>query len=141
MIDSVILRLAARALFLPLLLLSLVALYRGHNLPGGGFIGGLLASAPFVLLSLSEGVEEARRRLRCSPITLMAAGIGVALVGAVLAMLFLQNFFTGLWLPAFELPLLGMVHLGTPLIFDVGVYVGVVGFTLTVVFYLEELKE
>ncbi|MEM1158221.1 MAG: MnhB domain-containing protein [Verrucomicrobiota bacterium] len=139
MIDSLILRLASRALFLPLLLLSVVVLYRGHNLPGGGFIGGLLASAPFVLVSLASGVEAARTRLRFSPITLMATGITCALAGALPSLFFEETFFTGLWLPGFTLPVLGAIHLGTPLVFDIGVYFTVIGFTLAVVFNLEEV--
>lgn len=138
--DSLILRLASRALFLPLLLLSLVVLYRGHNLPGGGFIGGLLAAAPFVLISLATSVERARTVLRISPVTLMACGIAFALAGALPSLLMNETFFTGLWLPAFEAPLLGAVHLGTPLVFDVGVYLAVIGFTLTVAFNLEEVQ-
>lgn len=139
MIDSLILRLASRALFLPLLILSLVALYRGHNLPGGGFIGGLLASAPFVLISLASGVQAARTKLRLSPVTLMATGIIFALAGALPSLFFAETFFTGLWLPGFTVPVLGAVHLGTPLVFDIGVYFAVVGFTLSVVFNLEEV--
>ncbi len=139
MIDSLILRIASRALFMPLLLLSLFVLYRGHNLPGGGFIGGLLASAPFVLISLASGVTTARRKLHFSPITLMAAGIAFALAGALPSLLVEKTFFTGLWLPSFYLPVLGAVHLGTPLIFDIGVYLAVIGFTLAVAFNLEEV--
>ena len=137
--DSVILRLASRALFWPLIILSLITLYRGHNLPGGGFIGGLLAAAPFVLISLAESVNHARKTLRLSPITLMALGMAFALLGAFPSVLSGETFFTGLWLPTFELPLLGAIHLGTPLVFDIGIYLGVIGFTLTVIFHLEEV--
>jgi len=137
--NSQILNSAARILLLPLLLLSLWALYRGHNLPGGGFIGGLLAGAAFALNTLAVGVEEAQRRLRVRPVTLIATGLLIAGGSAFLPFLAGAPFFTGLWLPAFELPLLGAVHLGTPLIFDIGVFVTVVGFTLAVVFELEEL--
>lgn len=139
MIDSLILRLAARALFLPLLILSVFVLYRGHNLPGGGFIGGLLASAPFVLISLACGVDAARKKLRFSPVTLMALGITFALAGAIPSLFMEKTFFSGLWLPGFTLPVLGAVHLGTPLVFDIGVYFAVIGFTLAVVFNLEEV--
>jgi len=137
--DSLILRMAARALFIPLILLSLLALYRGHNLPGGGFIGGLLGASPFVLIFLAEGVGVAQRRLWVTPVTLMAVGLGVAFIGAVPALFVGETFFTGLWLPTFSLPMLGVIHLGTPLVFDVGVYLTVIGFTTSVIFNLEEL--
>lgn len=137
--DSLILRMAARALFVPLLVLSLIALYRGHNLPGGGFIGGLLAASPFVLIFLGEGVQAAQDRLKMTPVSLMAVGLGIAFLGAVPALFAGETFFTGLWLPAFDLPLLGTMHLGTPLVFDVGVYLTVIGFTTCVIFNLEDL--
>jgi multicomponent Na+:H+ antiporter subunit B len=49
-----------------------------------------------------------------------------------------KSFLTGLWLPTFSLPLLGSIHLGTPLIFDIGVYLTVFGFVSSVVFSLAE---
>lgn len=136
--ESLILKTGARLLFLPLLLLAVFTLYRGHNLPGGGFIGGLLAASSFVLLSLSDSSTVARRRLRLAPETLMAIGILLAAGSALPAWLTGKTIFTGLWLPTFSLPLLGTVHLGTPLIFDLGVFLAVIGFTLTVIFSLEE---
>jgi multicomponent Na+:H+ antiporter subunit B len=136
--NSIILQSASRYLFVPLILISLFVLYRGHNLPGGGFIGGLLAASAVTLTTLASGVQAARKRLRCSPLTLIAAGLGVALSSAFWSLFAGKTFFSGLWLPSFSLPLLGKVHLGTPLIFDVGVYLAVVGFALAVIFELEE---
>lgn len=136
--NSLMLRRLAHEIFWPLLILSVVALYRGHNLPGGGFIGGLLAASPFVLVGLAEGVEVAKQRLRVSPTTLIAVGLAVALGSGWVTPLTGQDFMTGGWLPAFTLPLLGAVHLGTPLVFDVGIYLTVIGFTLTVIFSLGE---
>lgn len=135
--DSLILKTGARVLFVPLLLLALFTLYRGHNLPGGGFIGGLLAASAFVLIGLAEGSSVARRILRVGPETLMAIGVLVAALSALPAWLVGETIFTGLWLPTFQLPLLGTVHLGTPLIFDIGVFLAVIGFTLTVIFSLD----
>ncbi len=137
--NSLILRLAARALFFPLLLLAFTALYRGHHLPGGGFIGGLLASAPFVLLSLAEGVETGRRWLRITPVTLMALGLAAAAGASIIGLVGEGIFFGGMWLPTFTLPGLGTVHLGTPLLFDVGVFLTVAGFSTGVIFNLEDL--
>lgn len=68
---------AGRLLFPLLLFLSLLVLYRGHNLPGGGFIGGLLAAASFLLVGLGDSMAEARRRLRVPPVVLMGIGLGV----------------------------------------------------------------
>ena len=138
--SSLILRSSASTLFVPLLVISLGVLYRGHNLPGGGFIGGLVAASGFALLTLAYGVDAARKRLGFSPVVLIAAGLSTALISALPALLGGDPLFTGVWLPAFTVPLLGTVHLGTPLLFDVGVYLAVLGFALTVIFELEELE-
>ena len=131
---------AGRILFPWLLVLSLVVLYRGHNLPGGGFIGGLLGAAAFILLGLGDGMGEARRRLRLDPVTVLGIGLGVALLSGLPGLFSdKQSYFVDQWLPDFTLPLLGEMHIGTPLIFDVGVYIVVVGFVLHSVFSLEFL--
>ncbi len=136
--NSIILRSASRYLLTPLVLLSLFVLYRGHNFPGGGFIGGLLASAAVALSILANGVAVARRQLKIDPVTILGIGLAVAMTSALIPLLTGEIFFTGLWLPAFELPLLGKVHLGTPLVFDIGVYFTVIGFSLAVIFELED---
>ncbi|MEO0453619.1 MAG: Na+/H+ antiporter subunit B [Verrucomicrobiota bacterium] len=138
--KSVILKSAASFLFIPLLVLSLLVLWRGHNLPGGGFIGGLLAASSFVLMTLAEGVNATRIKLRAEPVSLIGTGLLIAIFAALLPLFAGDTFFTGLWLPSFELPVLGKIHLGTPLIFDIGVYVTVIGFAMAVVFQLEELE-
>jgi multicomponent Na+:H+ antiporter subunit B len=139
-VNSSILRIAANFLLLPLLLISLWVLYRGHNLPGGGFIGGLLAASAFALTTLAFGVAKAREKLRIDPLRLTVLGLGVAAVSSLVSLLAGKGFFTGLWLPTFSLPLLGTIHLGTPLVFDIGVYLAVVGFSLSVIFEMEELE-
>lgn len=133
---------AGRILFPWLLVLSLIVLYRGHNLPGGGFIGGLLGAAAFILVGLGDGMPEARRRLRLDPVTILGIGLGVA-VASGLPGLFgeKKSYFVDQWLPDFSLPLLGEIHLGTPFIFDVGVYIVVVGFVLHAVFSLDFLAK
>lgn len=130
---------ASRLLFPALLLLSFVVLYRGHNLPGGGFIGGLLAATAFILVGLGDSMDRAKAILRIEPVTLMAIGLLVAVLSGLPGMLTGAPFMTGQWLPGFSLPLIGKVHLGTPLVFDVGVYMVVIGFALHTTFSLAEL--
>jgi multisubunit Na+/H+ antiporter MnhB subunit len=139
--KSVILTQTARLLMPLLVVVSLVVLYRGHNLPGGGFIGGLLFSVPFALVAIADGVTEARRRLKVSPTRLIAVGLGVCLLSGVFAVIRGGLYMEGQWLPGFTLPLLGAVHLGTPIIFDIGVFLAVVGFTLKVFFSLGEEQD
>ncbi|QDU35978.1 Na(+)/H(+) antiporter subunit B [Maioricimonas rarisocia] len=135
--DTVILRTATRAL-LPLLLLFSVFLFlRGHNEPGGGFVGGLMATGAITLYAMANGVAAARRVLRVSPRTLIGAGLLLGLGSGLLPILFGRDFLTGLWTTA-TVPGLGELHLGTPLLFDVSVYSVVTGVTLAFVLTLLE---
>lgn len=133
---------AGRTLFPWLFLLSLIVLYRGHNLPGGGFIGGLLGAAAFILLGLGDGMAAARRRLRMDPVTVLGIGLGVVLLSGLPGLFGeKKSYFVDQWLPDFTLPLLGEMHIGTPLVFDLGVYIVVIGFILHSVFSLDFLAQ
>lgn len=135
-----ILGFAGRLLFPCLIVLSLIVLYRGHNLPGGGFIGGLMAATAYIIVGLgSATMQEAKAKLRIDPVRLLAVGLAIAIFSGLPGMLGGGEFLIGKWLPTFSLPLIGKVHLGTPLVFDVGVYLVVIGFTLHTTFCLAEL--
>jgi multicomponent Na+:H+ antiporter subunit B len=134
-VVSVILSTAVRLLLPLLLLFSVFVLFRGHNEPGGGFIGGLVAAAAFALYAIAHGVEQARTRLWVEPRLLIALGLLMALASGLVSLLSGQSFMTGVW-TGLELPVLG--KLGTPLLFDIGVYCTVVGVTLLIVFSLAE---
>jgi multicomponent Na+:H+ antiporter subunit A len=131
--GSLILSAAVRLLLPLLLVFSVFLLIRGHNAPGGGFAGGLVAAASFVLYALADGVARARRALPLSERTFIPIGLAIALASALLSLMQGQPFMTGLWLPA-PLPVLGKI--GTPVIFDVGVYFLVFGMALTIIFSL-----
>ena len=139
--NSFILREAGKLIFPVLLVLSLVILYRGHHLPGGGFIGGLLGASAFILVGLGESMEYARRRLRVAPVTLLAGGLALAVLSGLPGVFAGTGFMVGMWLPEFSLFGLTKVHLGTPLLFDVGVFFTVIGFTLETVFNLARLAD
>lgn len=134
---SLILATAARAVQPLLLLFSIFLLFRGHNEPGGGFSGGLVAAAAFVLISIAYDPQQARRALRFDPRTILAAGLVVALLSGSVGLLSGGPIWQGSW---WEIPLPGgaTIDLGTPLIFDVGVYLTVLGVTLTIVLALAE---
>jgi len=115
----------------PLLVaLSLVLLYRGHNLPGGGFIGGLVAASSLIYYALAHRWDHVELKMPTSAINFIIIGLGLAFVSGLFGPLVGEPFMKGLWLPPFELPLLGKVKLGTPLLFDIGVYFAVIGFTV-----------
>jgi multicomponent Na+:H+ antiporter subunit B len=133
---SVILTTSTTYLLPILLLFSLFLLIRGHNEPGGGFAGGLVAAAGFALLATAAGVDTARRALRVDPRTLIAVGLIAAVASGLPAVVTGQPFMAAAWW-TIELPD-GAIYLGTPLIFDGGVYLAVAGTVLAIVFALEE---
>jgi multicomponent Na+:H+ antiporter subunit B len=137
MLYSLILRVAARLLVPVLLLFAVFMMLRGHNLPGGGFVGGLVAASAFVLYALAAGVHEARDILRVEPQTLLGSGLALAYGAGILALMRGRPFLTGLWVDL-HIPVLGHLHLGSTLIFDLGVMLVVVGTVLLMVFSVED---
>ena len=133
--DSLILRTTTRLLFPLMLVFSVFLLIRVHNEPGGGFLGGLTAGAAFSLVLVSNGLAMARRVLRVDPLGLIAAGLTVSLASGLAPLVQGQAFLKGLWLDG-KVPVIG--HFGSPLVFDVGVYMTVLGVILTIVFALSE---
>ena len=120
--NSIILRTAASFLLPLLLLASIVILLRGHNEPGGGFVGGLTAAAGFLLHLQAVGPERCRSLLPPAPETIPASGLPAVLGG--------DPVFTARW-STFE-PVPG-VKLGTPLLFDIGVHLAVSGSVLLMI--------
>lgn len=134
--NSVILRSATSLLIAVLLLFSVFLLLRGHDLPGGGFIGGLLAASAVALYAIANGYRAAVRLLRVPPQALIAWGLLLGVGAGFLAALQGEPYLTGQWL---IFTLAGVEwKLSSPLVFDIGVYLVVVGVVLTMVFALEE---
>jgi multicomponent Na+:H+ antiporter subunit B len=134
--SSLILRTATRFLMPLLLLFALFLLLRGHNEPGGGFVGGLVVAAAFVLYAISAGVSASRHALLIRPSTLLSVGLLVALASALPALLVGRPFMSALWMEFGSGT--GAWAIGTPLVFDVGVFLAVIGVVLTIVFTLAE---
>jgi multicomponent Na+:H+ antiporter subunit B len=118
-----------------LLLFSIFLLLRGHYEPGGGFVGGLVAAAAFALNTIAFGVPHTRKVLRLDPRILIGVGLLVAAVSGLFAWLLDNPFLTAVWLEQ-PWPILGTV--GTPLLFDIGVYFVVLGVVLKIIFALAE---
>lgn len=132
--NSIILSTATRLIVPVILVLSLFVFYRGHNEPGGGFIGGLLAATAFALLEKAEGREAAIRALRFNPVSIAATGLGFALVAGIWGGLQYGYFLKGVW-PLYDnygLPF------GSIFLFDFGVYLVVLGTVCGILFALEE---
>ncbi len=132
---TVILHTTVRLLMPLFFIFSVLLLFRGHNLPGGGFIGGLLAAIALFLHSVVFGVDETLKRYRLNPRIIIAVGLLAALVSVLISLFLGLTLFTGVW-STFQLPLIG--KLGTPMLFDIGVYLVVVGVILNITFVLTE---
>lgn len=126
---SLILDVGARVLFHSVLMGSLYLLFAGHNQPGGGFIGGLVAAAAFSLRYLAGGVAEVRAATRFHPWTYLSAGLLLSASTASASLLLGgQLLESGIW--ETDLPLLGHLKVTSALPFDIGVYLVVVGLML-----------
>lgn len=135
--TSLIFNSVVRALQPLLLFFSVFLLLSGHHEPGGGFTGGMVAASAFVLHGMANDAASARRALRVSPRTLMGVGLLLALSSGLVAVVRGDALLTSVWLK-FGAGRLGEVELGTPLLFDLGVYLVVMGVTLTFVLSLAE---
>lgn len=119
--GSLMLRQSMRPLAMVLLAVSLTVLWRGHNLPGGGFIGGLIAATGFTILIVTFGRGIQRGLARVAPPTIIGLGLACAVGAGLFGLAAQLPFMTGFWIEP-----LG-VKLGTPLLFDVGVFLTVFG--------------
>ena len=136
--NSVILRVGTRYLAGLLLVFSFYMMLRGHNEPGGGFIGGLTGATGFVLYAIACGTQDARAALRVMPQTIAIWGLGIALAAGLFAALFGDALFTGQWLFIGATEDDKGLPLSSVLVFDFGVYLVVFGSILTLVFAMEE---
>ncbi len=132
--PSVILKIATRLMVGLMLVFSVYLLLRGHHEPGGGFAAALVAGTAFALFAISDGPRQVRHAIRVSPLFIAASGLSIATLSGCLSLLAGQPFLTGLWwFPA------GNLAIGTPLIFDIGVFLAVLGAILSLLLALEEL--
>jgi multicomponent Na+:H+ antiporter subunit B len=134
MMTSTILRTATRFLMPLLLLFAVFLLLRGHNEPGGGFVAGLVVSAAFVLYSIDSGIPACRRALLVNPSRLLGVGLLIALTSGVPALVVGRPYMTSLWTSIGVPP--ATFDVGTPMLFDVGVCLAVIGVVLTIAFTL-----
>jgi multicomponent Na+:H+ antiporter subunit A len=134
---SPVLAVSTRVMLPIIALTALIVMLQGHNKPGGGFIGGLIFAAGAVLQALAFGPASARRLLVVEPITLIVVGLLLALGSGFFspAVAFMHAQWT-----VVNLPGLDPLKLGTPLLFDVGVFLVVVGGSLTMILSLLERK-
>lgn len=132
---TLIFRTAAPYLTALMLMFSVFVLLRGHNEPGGGFIGGLIAASAFAIHGIAFGVHPVRRALYFHPMAISGFGLFLAAVSGMVSLAFGVPFLTGLWVSP---TILGTtIDLSTVLFFDIGVYLVVVGSITSIALALE----
>lgn len=140
MTTSIFFRFVARIMAPVLVLFSIYLMLRGHNAPGGGFIGGLVASGAVVLLTLGYGADEVRKRLRVDFLRVMFFGLLLSVAAGTYGLIAGDAFQQVFWWDPF-IRGIGTIEISTPMIFDIGVYVVVVGVTSAIVMAMAEESE
>jgi len=128
MMDSLILRTGVRILLPLMMLFSIFILWRGHNEPGGGFVGGLICAVAFALHALAFGIAAMRKVLKADPRSILGGGLLLGVLSGFIGAPTGEPYMTAQWLGG----------LGTPVLFDIGVYLVVVGGILAMVCALME---
>ena len=137
--NSIILQLAAKYLRWLFIIFAVLALLRGHNDPGGGFIGGLLAGLAIVYRGLAYDTFQVKELLQDIPEWFIAGGLFTILLSFAPSLILGKTIMTGVWLKI-PLPLVGELKLGSPFLFDIGVFFTVIGVTVMFVFSLTQKR-
>jgi multicomponent Na+:H+ antiporter subunit B len=133
--NTIIFRSTAPYLAGLMVLFSIFVLLRGHNEPGGGFIGGLIAASAFAIYGIACGVSPVRRALYFHPMAISGFGLLLAAVSGLLSLPAAVPFLTGLW----SMDFLGSgLEISTVMFFDIGVYLVVLGSLSSIALALEE---
>jgi multicomponent Na+:H+ antiporter subunit A len=135
--SSPVLLASARYTAPAMMLFAIYLTLRGHNEPGGGFVGGLVAAMSIILSHLARP-ESVLRLMGMRPILLMAVGLILALLSGVYGLVVDAAYLDAWWGGSFTLPVLGKIKIGTPLAFDVGVFLVVAGVVLTLYGVMEQ---
>nr|WP_315268403.1 Na+/H+ antiporter subunit A [Microbacterium lemovicicum] len=128
---SILLEVIVRVLFHSIIVVSLYLLFAGHNLPGGGFAGGLVAGMALVMRYVAGGRYELGAAAPADAGRLLGIGMSLAVACAVVPLLFGAAPLTSTFFEA-DLPVIGHIEFVTSTIFDVGVYLVVIGLVLDV---------
>ncbi|MDR4228258.1 Na(+)/H(+) antiporter subunit B [Bacillus mojavensis] len=130
--NDLILQTVTKLVSFIILLFSFYLFLSGHNAPGGGFVGGLITSSSIVLLLLAYDLKTVRCILPVNFIYVAGAGLLLAVLTGVGSFVFGAPFLTHTF-GYFHLPILGKTELATATLFDLGVYLVVVGITMTII--------
>lgn len=132
--TSVIFRMASNFFLIITLIFSLWVLVRGHDTPGGGFVGGLIGACGFALYLLAYGAKALRKIIKLNMTILLAIGFLFVLISGLIALFQKGIFLTSVWT---KVPLIDL-YIGSPILFDAGVYLVVLSSVLIIILSLEE---
>lgn len=135
--SDVILQTATQVLTFIILAFAIYILLAGHNHPGGGFVAGLITASAFVLLYIAFGLRYVRSLLPVDFKLVGAAGVLLSVATGAGALLFGAPFLTQTFATV-SLPIVGETDLATAVVFDIGVYLTVVGTMLTIISSISE---
>ncbi len=135
--DDIILHLVTRVTTFIIITFSIYLFLAGHHNPGGGFIGGLVTASALILLYLAFDIETINKAIPIDFKRLAAFGVLIAVLMGGSALLFGEPFLNQTF-GYFNLPFFGETELATAVIFDIGVYLAVVGTALTIVLSISE---
>jgi len=134
-LDKTILRTSTNYLLPLLILFSIFLLIRGHYLPGGGFVGGLVASIAFVLHSFAYTPSQTLKMFSIQPLFVIPFGLMLCFFSGILPTVLGYPFMSVVW---FADNVVAIGSFGSALIFDLGVYMVVIGVVLTILFTISE---
>ncbi|MFC4599340.1 Na(+)/H(+) antiporter subunit B [Cohnella hongkongensis] len=135
--SDLIMQTAAKVLVFMIVTFSIYILFAGHNNPGGGFIGGLITASALTLLYVAFDVDTVHEIIPIDFKIVGAIGVMLALLTGIGAVVADAPFLTQVYWYE-DLPLLGKTGLGSALVFDLGVYLAVVGTTMTIIRSISE---
>ncbi|GAA0417745.1 MAG: Na(+)/H(+) antiporter subunit B [Bacillota bacterium] len=130
--NDLILRTTSSLIAFILLGFAVYLLLAGHNSPGGGFVGGLMTSGAILLMNMSYGADVVKKVLPIDFTKLIPIGLAIAVGTGVGSFLFKAPFLSQTY-DYYTFPIFGKIELATAMIFDIGVYLTVVGVMMTII--------
>ena len=133
--NSLIFQTASRFLLVIMLVFSIWVLFRGHNAPGGGFIAALISASAFSMYLIAHGAINLRKIIKVNLKGALAVGLSCSLLSGLLALYQKKAFLSGVWVTVPGIH----VEIGSPLLFDVGIFLVVLSSILIIMLALEEI--
>ena len=135
--SDVLLQTAAKVLVFIILTFAIYVMFAGHHNPGGGFVGGLITASAFILLLIAFDAQSVREMLPVDFKKIGAAGVLIAVLTGAASLIFDVPFLTQPHTKT-HLPLVGEVELASAVLFDIGVFLAVLGTTMTIITSISE---